>query len=77
MVPKFLLCDNTDLPEEIFVLHTEFPRFLYNLDTEDIEWFDDVEFEKEGDTPQELIDLIEQAEAFYQREVDIYEQMEE
>ena len=77
MIPKFLLCDNTELPEEIFVLHTEYPRFLYNLDSEDVEWFDDVEFEKDGDVPQELVDLISQAEAFYQREIDVYEQMEE
>lgn len=27
-LPKFLLGDNTDFPDAIFVIHTEFPRFI-------------------------------------------------
>ena len=30
-LPKFLLADNSQFPEDIFVLHTEFPRFMINL----------------------------------------------
>ena len=33
-LPKFLLADNTDYPTAIFIVHTEFPRFVLNL-----EWF--------------------------------------
>ena len=27
-LPKFLLGDNTDYPTAIFVVHTEYPRFI-------------------------------------------------
>ena len=30
-VPKFLVGDNTDTPEAIYVIHTEFPRFIIDL----------------------------------------------
>ena len=29
-LPKFLLADNNKFPEDIFVLHIEFPRFMIN-----------------------------------------------
>ena len=32
--PKFLLGDNTDFPDSIFVIHTEFPRFIINLEND-------------------------------------------
>ena len=38
-LPKFLLADNSKFPEDIFVLHTEFPRFLINLKDDEVEWF--------------------------------------
>ena len=37
VLPKFLLADNSSFPEDIFVLHTEFPRFLINLKDDEIE----------------------------------------
>ena len=37
-VPKFLLGDNTDYPDDIFVIHTEFPRCIINLKDDEIEW---------------------------------------
>ena len=37
-LPKFLLADNSQFPEDIFVLHTEFPRFVINLKDDEIEW---------------------------------------
>jgi hypothetical protein len=41
-LPKFLLADNSNSPEDIFVLHTEFPRFMINLKDDEIEWFEDL-----------------------------------
>ena len=29
-LPKFLLADNSDFPEDLFVVHTEYPRFKGN-----------------------------------------------
>lgn len=73
MVPKFLLGDNTDFPDGIFIMHTEFPRFILNLENDEVEWFDDISGEDKEDVTAEVSTLIEQAEAFYQREIDRYE----
>ena len=37
ILPKFILGDNTNFPEAIFVIHTEFPRFMINLKDDEIE----------------------------------------
>ena len=36
-IPKFLLADNSKYPEDIFILHTEFPRFMINLKDDEID----------------------------------------
>ena len=43
--PKFILGDNTDMPDAMFVVHLEYPRFVLNLDTDEVEWLE--EFEEE------------------------------
>jgi len=30
-LPKFVLADNSDFPDDIFIIHLEYPRFLINL----------------------------------------------
>ena len=40
-LPKYILGDNTDFPNAIFVIHTEFPRFIINLENDEVEWFED------------------------------------
>ena len=72
-LPKFLLADNSNYPEDIFVLHTEFPRFMINLKDDEVEWFEDLSGEKEDDIANELEALIEQAGAFYDSEMLQYE----
>ncbi len=37
-LPKFILGDNTKFPNAIYVIHTEFPRFIINLETDEVEW---------------------------------------
>jgi len=44
-LPKFLIADNSELKEAIFVLHTQYPRFLLNVANDEIHWME--EFEKE------------------------------
>ncbi len=68
-LPKFLLADNSQHPEDIFVLHTEYPRFLINLKDDEIEWFDDVSGENEEDVTAELADLMDKAGEFYDAEM--------
>ena len=72
-IPKFLLADNSDFPEDIFVLHTEFPRFLINLKDDEIEWFEDLSGEKEEDIAGEVSNLIDLASQFYDEQMEGYE----
>ncbi|MFB9052940.1 hypothetical protein ACFFVB_07585 [Formosa undariae] len=73
-LPKFILGDNTDFPNAIFVIHTEFPRFIINLEDDDVEWFEDFDQEDQREIEMETEGLIEKASAFYDREVSRYEE---
>ncbi|TVZ57393.1 hypothetical protein OD91_2714 [Lutibacter sp. Hel_I_33_5] len=68
-LPKFLLADNSNFPDDIFVLHTEYPRFLINLKDDEVEWYEDLSGEKEEDITEELADLMDKAGAFYDAEM--------
>ena len=71
-LPKFILGDNTDFESAIFVIHTEFPRFIINLENDDIEWFEDFDSHDEKELLSEMENLIEEASKFYDREVSRY-----
>jgi hypothetical protein len=77
MLPKFLLADNSqELPDTIFVVHNEFPRFIVECDVDDfwsnqiIHWIDD-QPENESITEQ----LLTQAEDFLEEEFDNQEDL--
>ena len=72
-LPKFLLGDNTDYPEDIFIIHTEYPQFIINLVNDEIEWLEEVQVDNETDLTNEIYDLIEQASLFYDREMQRYD----
>ena len=71
--PKFLLGDNTDYPDAIFVIHTEYPRFIINLENDDVEWLEDFDQTDEKELATQAEDLITQASEFYDREVSRYD----
>ncbi|MCK0180131.1 hypothetical protein MWU50_12580 [Flavobacteriaceae bacterium S0862] len=71
-LPKFILGDNTDLPNAIFVIHTEFPRFIINLEDDEVEWLEDFDQHDEKELLSETENLIEEASQFYDREVSRY-----
>ena len=73
-LPKFLLADNTDHPEAIFIVHTEYPRFIINLENDEVEWMEEFSKQDEADLMEEAESLIEAATAFYDREVSRYDQ---
>ena len=73
VLPKFLLADNSSFPEDIFILHTEFPRFLINLKDDEIEWFEDLSGEREDDIADEVFNLIEAASLFYDKQIEGYQ----
>lgn len=72
-LPKFLLGDNTDYPNGIFIVHTEYPRFIINLENDEVEWLEEFSKEDEDELASEAESLIEAATAFYDREVSRYE----
>ncbi len=73
-LPKFLLGDNTDYPDGIFVIHTEFPRFIINLENDEVEWLEEFDKEDQVELEAETENMIEAATAFYDREVARYEE---
>jgi hypothetical protein len=72
-LPKFILGDNTDFPEAIYVIHTEFPRFIINLENDEVEWLEEFDDEDQKELESETENLIQQATDFYDREVARYE----
>ena len=72
-LPKFLLADNTDHPEAIFIVHTEYPRFIINLENDEVEWMEEFSKQDEEDLMGEAESLIEAATVFYDREVSRYD----
>lgn len=72
-LPKFLLADNTDYPTAIFIVHTEFPRFVLNLENDEVEWLEEFSAEDREELETEAARLIEEATAFYDREVSRYD----
>lgn len=69
-VPKFLVADNSSLQEEIFVLHTEYPRFLLNVANDDILWLEEFAQEDKKELDQITQDLIEAALRFFDEEIE-------
>ncbi len=72
-LPKFILGDNTDFPNAIYVIHTEFPRFIINLENDEIHWMEEFDSDDQKEIESETINMIQLATQFYDREVDRYE----
>ena len=72
-LPKFILGDNTDFPDSIFVVHTDYPRFIINLENDEVEWLEDFDKSDEDELSSEAENLITEANEFYDREVSRYE----
>ena len=71
-LPKFILGDNTDFPESIFIVHTEYPRFILNLENDSIKWLESFSSSDEEELVTQTKKLIEEASVFYDREVSRY-----
>lgn len=70
-LPKFLIGDNTDHPDDIFIIHTEYPQFIINLIDDEVEWLDDIQGD-EAELANEVAELINLASKFYDREMKRY-----
>ena len=81
-IPKFLVGDNTDSQDTVFIVHTESPKFVLNLDTDDVMWMDDdlpelLGTADETELTTAISELLALADEFYQREIDRYEELED
>ena len=79
-IPKFLVGDNTDSQDTVFIVHTESPKFVLNLD--DVMWMDDdlpelLGTADEAELTTAISELLALADEFYQREIDRYEELED
>ena len=73
-LPKFILGDNTEFPNAIYVIHTEFPRFIINLENDEVEWFEDFDAEDQEELETETENAIKEATVFYDNEVAKYDE---
>ena len=69
-VPKFLLSSNSDLPEKLFVVHTEYPRFILNIINDEIFWLEEFDENDIKEIKNQTQILINQALDFYDDEID-------
>ena len=73
-LPKLLLGDNTDFPDDIFIIHLDYPRFIINLKDDEVEFMEEDEDLDEAELKAEMESLITQANDFYDREIVRYEE---
>ena len=68
-LPKFLIADNSTLKEDLFIVHTEYPRFILNVSNDAVHWLEEFEKDDEESLTSESEILIKAAFAFYDREI--------
>lgn len=73
-LPKFVIADNSDYPDDLFVIHLEYPRFIINIATDEVSFLEELDEEDEAEIEAEMEDLIAQAGAFYDKEMTLYEE---
>jgi len=74
ILPKFLLADNTDFPDDIFVIHLEYPMFVVNLKNDEVEFIEEIDVAEEKEVVSQMEKLIEEANLFYDRETKRYQE---
>ena len=72
-LPRFLLGDNSQHPDDIFIIHTEYPRFIINLIDDEVEFLDDIQKDDKEELEAETKNLIEEASRFYDEEMEFFE----
>jgi hypothetical protein len=70
-LPKFILGDNTDYEEDIFIVHLDYPRCIINLLNDEVEWLEEPEG-SEAELSVAVAELVEDASRFYDREMNRY-----
>ena len=76
-LPKFLMADNSEFPEDLFVVHTEYPRFILNVEEEEVEWLDEPEGDDEETITNEFTKVVEEAFVWCDEEFAKYDDLED
>ena len=69
LLPKYLIADNSKHPNSLFVVHTEYPRFILNISNDDIFWLEEFTKEDEKEVSDNSESWIENALKFYDSEI--------
>jgi len=72
-LPRFVLADNTDFPDDIFVIHLDYPRFIINLRDDQMEFMEEIDPLEEEELANQTKKLVEEAILFYERETERYQ----
>ncbi|WP_194852204.1 hypothetical protein [Nonlabens antarcticus] len=72
-LPRFLLGDNVDFPDDIFIIHLDYPRFVINLKDDELEFLEEIEKKDKEELEEETKVLIEEASRFYDEQMNFYE----
>lgn len=72
-LPRFLLGDNAHHPDDIFIIHLDYPRFIINLKDDEMEFLEEIEKKDKEDLEEETKTLIEEASRFYDEQMELYE----
>ena len=72
-LPKFILGDNTDYEQDIFIVHLDYPRCIINLLNDEVEWLEEPEG-SEAELSIAVAELVEEASRFYDREMQRYDE---
>ena len=57
-LPQFVLADNSNFPDAIFVIHLDYPRFIINLEDGDLTFLEPVDESDENDSCYPLLTTI-------------------
>lgn len=74
MIPKFLMADNYEIEDKVFVVHTKYPMCIIECSVDDfnegqeIRWIDE-----EIEDNDEFDEFIKKAEEYYNREFEMLE----
>jgi hypothetical protein len=66
--------DNVHYPEDIFVIHLDYPRFIINLKDDSVEFLEEITKADKEQLEEETKNLIEEASRFYDEQMELYDE---
>jgi hypothetical protein len=73
LFPKYLIADNSKYPNSLYIVHTEYPRFILNVSNDDICWLEEFNKADEIEVSDNSEAWIDNALRFYDSEIKSFE----